>query len=199
MPIQPQPSNTSTNRDYYTALYEAALTISSCLDLGDVLQSIVVSTTQAMQVKACSLRLLDPESGDLRLSAVYGLSSHYLAKGPVDITHSAIDHDALTGSPVFIEDAGTDHRFQYQDAAREEGLVSILCIPLEVHAEVIGVLRVYTSQVTHFAEEDIQFLSVLASLAALAIENARLYENMKSSYHGVMTAFLGDPGDTLLS
>ena len=50
---------------------------------------------------------------------------------------------------------------------------------------------VYTDTSTTFNYDDIQFVSVLASLSALAIENARLYENVKSSYHGVVDAFWG--------
>ncbi len=184
-------SPTRSHRDYYTALYQAALTISSSLELDQVLQSVVTSITEAMQVKACGLRLLDPNTGQLRLSAVYGLSGGYLAKGPVDVVHSAIDSEALRGSPIFIPDARIDPRFQYQDAAKEEGIVSVLCVPLEVHGEAIGVMRVYTNEPTTFHEDDVQFLSVLASLAALAIENARLYESIKSSYNGVMNALWG--------
>jgi GAF domain-containing protein len=178
-------------RDYYQALYQAALTISSSLELDQVLQSVVTSTTKAMQVKACLLRLLDPTSGQLRLSAVHGLSSGYLAKGPVNVVHSLIDSEALKGSPVYVADVRTDPRFQYKEAARHEGLVSVLCVPLEVHGDCIGVMRVYTTTPTDFTEDDIQFLSVLASLAALAIENARLYESIRSSYDGVMSAFWG--------
>jgi GAF domain-containing protein len=180
------------HRDYYKALHQAALALSSSLELDQVLQSVVVSTTEAMQVKACGLRLLDASTGQLRLNAVYGLSSEYLAKGPVNVVNSQIDSEAMCGSPVVIADARTDARFQYKDAARQEGLVSILCVPLEVRGESIGVIRVYTSEPTDFHEDDIQFLSVLASLAALAIENARLYENVKNSYHGVMNAFWGN-------
>lgn len=179
------------HRDYYKALYQAALTISSSLELDQVLQSIVVSTTEAMQVKACGLRLLDTTTGKLELSAVHGLSGGYLAKGPVDREHSPIDSEALAGAPIYIADARTDPRFQYQDAARREGIVSILCVPLEVRGQAIGVMRVYTRELTAFHEDDIQFLSVLASLAGLAIENARLYEGLRSSYHGVMDAFWG--------
>jgi GAF domain-containing protein len=184
-------SSPRSHRDYYTALYQAALTISSSLELDQVLQSVVTSITEAMQVKACALRLFDPDTGQLRLSAVYGLSGGYLAKGPVDVVHSAIDSEVLRGAPVFIPDARTDPRFQYQEAAKEEGIVSVLCVPLEVHGEAIGVMRVYTNEVTTFDEDDIQFLSVLASLAALAIDNARLYESIRSSYNGVMNALWG--------
>src|SRR5436189_4912487 len=98
-PMTTNSKNTSPparqHRDYYTALYQAALTISSSLELSQVLQSVVTSITEAMRVKACVLRLLDPRTGQLRLSAVYGLSSEYLAKGPVSVTDSPIDSEAL--------------------------------------------------------------------------------------------------------
>src|SRR5215467_8797938 len=158
--IHPTSPPSHPHRDYYTALYQAALTISSSLELTDVLQSVVKSITEAMQVKACVLRLLDTRTGQLQLSAVYGLSSGYLAKGPVDVEHSPIDSEALSGKPVTILDICTDTRFQYVEAARREGIVSVLCVPLEVHGEAIGVLRVYTNEPTTFHDDDIQFLSV---------------------------------------
>jgi GAF domain-containing protein len=181
-----------SHKDYYTALHQAALTFSSSLELDRVLQSIVKSTTEAMQVKACVLRLLNKRTGQLEISAFYGLSDDYLAKGPVDVSHSPIDHEVLaSGTSVFIPDVRVDPRFQYQEAARREGLISLLCVPLEVRGEAIGVLRVYTGEPTTFNDNDVQFLTVLASLAALSIENARLYENLKNSYDGVMDALWG--------
>ena len=180
-----------SHRDYDTALYQSALTFSSSLELAVLLQSVVKSTTEAMQVKGCALRLLDPRTGQLQLSAVHGLSSGYLAKGPVDVGHSPIDSEALSGKAVIIQDVSTDTRFQYKEAAKREGIVSVLCVPLEVRGEAIGVLRVYSGELCNFCDEDIQFLSVLASLAALAIENANLYESLKNSYDGVMDVLWG--------
>ena len=180
-----------THKDYYTALYQAALTISSSLELDPVLQSVVKSITEAMEVKACAVRLLDPRTGQLQFNAGYGLSGDYLAKGPVDVEHSPIDSEALRGAPVIIPDVAEDSRFQYKEAARREGIVSVLCVPLEVHGRAIGVMRVYTSEQCTFHEDDIQFLTVLASLSALAIENASLYESLKRSYDGVMDVLWG--------
>jgi GAF domain-containing protein len=180
-----------THKDYYTALHQAALTISSSLELDEVLQRVVTSITEAMQVKACVLRLLDAHSGELQLSAVYGLSRGYLTKGPVEVKSSLIDSEALCGTHVFIPDARADSRFQYQEAARREGIVSVLCVPLEVHGKAIGVIRVYTSEPCVFNQDDIDFLSILASLAALAIENASLYDGLKRSYDGVMDVLWG--------
>ena len=180
-----------THKDYYTALHQVALTISSSLELDEVLQRVVTSITEAMQVKACALRLLDAHSGELQLSAVYGLSKGYLTKGPVEVKSSLIDSEALCGTSVVIHDVRDDPRFQYQEAARREGIVSVLCVPLEVHGRAIGVIRVYTSEPCDFHEDDIHFLSVLASLAALAIENASLYDGLKRSYDGVMDVLWG--------
>ena len=180
-----------SHKDYYTALYQAALTISSSLELDPVLQSVVKSITEAMEVKACAVRLLDPRTGQLQYSAGYGLSVNYLAKGPVDVEHSPIDSEALRGAPVIIPDVSEDSRFQYKEAAKREGIVSVLCVPLEVHGKAIGVMRVYTSEQCTFHEDDIQFLTVLASLSALAIENASLYESLKRSYDGVMDVLWG--------
>ncbi len=183
--------STRTHKDYYTALHQAAVTFSSSLELEPVLQSIAKSTAEAMQVKACALRLLDPRTGQLQLGAFYGLSEGYLAKGPIEVERSPIDSEALHGTPVIIPDVSTDSRFQYQNAAKREGLVSVLCVPLEVHGKAIGVMRVYTSEQTTFHEDDIQFMTVLASLAALAIENASLYDSLKRSYDDVMDVLWG--------
>jgi len=185
-----------SHKDYYTALYQAALTISSSLELDQVLQSVVKSITEAMEVKACAVRLLDPRTGQLQFNAGYGLSGDYLAKGPVDVEHSPIDSEALRGAPVIIPDVSEDSRFQYKEAAKREGIVSVLCVPLEVHGKAIGVMRVYTSEQCTFHEDDIQFLTVLASLAALAIENASLYDSLKRSYDGVMDVLWGSKVST---
>lgn len=179
------------HKDYYTALYQAALAFSSSLELKEVLQNVVTNVTETMEVKACSIRIYDSRTGQLQLSAAHGLSESYLAKGPVDIEHSPVDSQALAGETVIIQDVRSDTRFQYAEAARREGIVSILCVPLEVHGEPIGVMRVYSGEPCTFHKDDIQFLTVLARLAALSIENASLYESLKSSYDGVMEVLWG--------
>jgi GAF domain-containing protein len=178
-------------KDYYTTLYQAALSISSSIEIEQVLQSIVKSITEAMDVKGSLLRLLDLDTNQLHVAAAYGLSGDYLHKGPVDVNDSPIDRETLCDSFSYISDVRTDPRFQYQEAAKREGIVSLLCVPLDVHGTAIGVLRVYTEEQRIFTDEDVKFLSILASLAAQAIENARLYDAIKRSYSGVIGAFWG--------
>jgi len=193
MTIDPVAAEVSPNatKDYYTTLYQAALSISSSIEIEQVLESIVKSITEAMGVKGCVLRLLDTKTDQLNMVAAYGLSGTYLNKGPVDVVDSPIDRETLNDCPTYIEDVRIDARFQYKDAARREGLVSLQCVPLEIHGAAIGVLRVYTEEQKTFTEDDVKFLSILASLAAQAIENARLYDTIKSSYSGMIGAFWG--------
>jgi signal transduction protein with GAF and PtsI domain len=179
--------------DYFHALYRVSHAINSNLHVPEVLTIMAEKITEAMQAKACSLRLLDKRTGTLTISAEYGLSEAYLHKGPVQVEHSPLDQEVLRGNSVYIANAAEDARFQYREQARREGIVSVFCVPLIVHGETIGVLRVYSGQPRTFSEAEQEFLGVLASVAALAVENARLYQALKRDYEETMDALWGVP------
>jgi len=171
----------------FHALYQVARTVNSSLDIMQVLQTIVVSTTEAFGARACSLRLLVPDSKHLMFGAAHGLSAGYRAKGPVLMAQSEIDRLALqSASPVIIEDARSDPRFQYPGEAKEEGIVSVLVVPLQVQGQSIGVLRVYTGDARAFSPEERELAEAIASLSAMAIENARLYERLDRNYRAAV-------------
>ncbi len=175
-------------RDYYGALYEVARVVNSSLDPETVFEKIARSVTVALGVKGCSIRLLDAQGKRLLLAASYGLSKGYLRKGAVEVEKSGIDREALSGQAVTIRDACTDPRFQYQDKAKDEGIASVMVIPLSVESRVIGVLRVYSNECKDFASDEIDFATVIANLSAIAIDNARLHHKLKKDYE-LMAAF----------
>jgi signal transduction histidine kinase len=72
----------------------------------------------------------------------------------------------------------TSTRYQRSDAARRDGLVAMLSVPLLFAGEAIGALSVYTGRPYQFSDEEIRILSALAELSAIAIEKARLYERV---------------------
>jgi GAF domain-containing protein len=187
------PGRRSIWYDYFHALYRVSHAINSNLHVPDVLGIMAEKITEAMQAKACSLRLLDKRTGTLTIGAEYGLSETYLHKGPVQVEHSPLDQEVLRGNSVYIANAAKDTRFQYPEQASREGIISVFCIPLIVHGEPIGVLRVYSGQPRTFSEAEREFLGVLASVAALAIENARLYQALKRDYEETMDALWGTP------
>ena len=164
---------------YYRALYEVAEAINSSLETNVVLNQIVEGAAKAMEAKGCSLLLLTPDRKLLLHTAAYGLSDWYVRKGPVSVDISMAD--ALNGKPVAVLNAPNDPRIQYREQARKEGIASILCVPVRLKEEVVGAMRLYTSEPRHFSDEDIFFLSAVANLGAIALENAELYEAMKTS------------------
>lgn len=173
--------------DLFQALYKVARTVNSSLDIMQVLQTIVVSTAEALDAKACSLRLLGPDGKHLMFGAAHGLSANYRAKGPVLVEHSSVDRLAIAANaPVYVADARSDPRFQYPDQAREEGIVSVLVVPLQVRGQSIGVLRIYTREPCDFSASQRELAQAIASLSALAIENGRLYERLDRNYQAAL-------------
>ena len=171
----------------FTTLYRVARTVNSSLDVMQILTMIVNTTAEALDAKACSLRLLSPDGKRLFIGAAVGLSAGYRAKGPVDVTHSPVDQVALAErQPVYIPDAQTDARFQYGEQAREEGIVSVVVVPLLVQDQPIGVMRVYSGAPRLFSSAELELLEAIASLSALAIENGRLYERLDHNYQAAL-------------
>lgn len=171
----------------FTTLYRVARAVNSSLDVMQILPMIVGATAEALNAKACSLRLLSPDNKRLFVGAAHGLSAAYRAKGPVDVSHSQVDQIALASKkPVYIADAQTDPRFQYGEQAREEGIVSVVVVPLRVQDQPIGVLRVYSATPRAFSAEELELLEAIASLSAVAIENGRLYERLDRNYQAAV-------------
>ncbi len=167
-------------RRYYHSLYEIAATLNSMRAPDEILRSIVKSVAEALEAKGCALMLLTPDKRTLLHAAAYGLSDRYVRKGPVSADKSIAK--ALEGEPVAVLDATEDDRIQYRKQAKEEGIASILSVPMLLRGEVIGVMRVYTAEPRHFTEADIYFVGAVANLGAIALENARLYESVQKDY-----------------
>lgn len=179
------------DRSYWRTLYAATHDIASSLNLEEVLGRLVRRVAEAMDVKAATLRLLTSDGDVLTQRTSYGLSDRYLNKGPVDRHHSPLDHEALQGQPVWVEDVRHDPRFQYPKQAGEEGLVSALCVAVSLHGEPIGVMRVYTAARREFDPEEVEFLTALADLGAIAIDNARLHEDLRRDLDQTVGALWG--------
>jgi signal transduction protein with GAF and PtsI domain len=180
---------------YFDALYQIVMRISGSLDLDEVLSYLTEETAKAVDVKASSVRLLDSTGALLEMKAVYGLSESYLNKGPVQVARSPVDQEILRGNATQLADVVRDKSFQYPDEARQEGIVSLASVPLIAHAKPIGVLRVYSGESRTFSDADIRFLAAVADLAALCIENARLYEGTRQSYEDTMNMLWGSEPD----
>ena len=167
-------------KDYYHTLYEIAAAVNSAGTTDNVLLSIVERTAKTLAAKGCSLMLLTPDRKTLLHATAHGLSDWYVRKGPVSADRSIAE--ALKGRPVAVLNATEDDRIQYQKQAKDEGIASILSVPVMLKEEVVGVIRVYTAEPCRFTDADIYFVGAVANLGAIALENARLYDSAKKDY-----------------
>ncbi|MFZ5573119.1 MAG: GAF domain-containing protein [Thermodesulfobacteriota bacterium] len=169
-------------KDYFISLYDVAKVINASLSPSQVLEKIVTSVAAAIQVKACTLRVLEARKKRLVMGAHCGLSDGYIRKGPIWVGESGLDQKALQGKTVWMKNAQVDKDFQYNERARLEGITSVLVVPLMVEKEVIGVLRVYSEEEREFDEDEKKFLEAAANLSAIALENARLHHALQKDY-----------------
>jgi signal transduction histidine kinase len=164
----------------YKVLYDIAQKLNSKLAPQEVLRTIVEGIRDAADAKGCSLMLLTTDRQQLIHSVACGLSDWYVRKGQVRV--DAAITQALDGKPVAVRDATTDPRIQYKDQAKKEGVVSMLSLPLARRGQVIGIVRIYTSETRQFSGKETDFFSVLANLGAVALERAELLEEEKRQF-----------------
>jgi signal transduction histidine kinase len=163
-------------------LYQVTSTVSSTLNLEEVLNLITHNTAEAMQVKACTIRLLDEKEQKVETVAACGLSEGFLNKGPIEIQKSPVTHQILTShQPAIVADSTQDDRLQYRGEMQVEGIGSILYVPLVIRGKAEGVIGVYSSEPHHFSKDDAEFLSALAGGVATAIVNARAYQALEQA------------------
>ncbi|MGB2800675.1 MAG: GAF domain-containing sensor histidine kinase [Dehalococcoidia bacterium] len=172
-------SQSERRMPYLQVMFEVAQRISSSLSMNEVLNAIVESTAHAVDAKGCSLLLLSPDKQQLMHSATYGLSAWYVKKGSLLADRSL--SQVLEGKPVQILNAAEDENVQYRWQKKKEGIASILAVPVILDNDVIGMMRVYTSEPRQFSKAEIGFVESVASLGALALQKAWLHEAISKS------------------
>jgi len=155
-------------------IYQLATLAAGRFSLQEVLDRLAEAAVRITKVKACSIRLLDEEAGELQMRSTYGLSEEYRNKGPVTKDDTVISQ-AFAGEAVVLDDMRVDGRVKYKEATIKEGLVSQLTVAMRFRDKAIGVLRLYSPKPRQFYEDDIALARSVASQCAVAITNAKLY------------------------
>jgi signal transduction histidine kinase len=160
------------------SLINVSQVINSPLTLDDALNTITREAAQLMHARMCSLMLLDETGQWLDLRASHGAGPAYINKPRLHVNESLLGSVARRQKPLQVENVQTSNRYQHRDLARQEGLVSLLSVPLIYRSASIGTLSVYTSSPYRFANEEVRILSAFAEMSAIAIEKARVYERL---------------------
>lgn len=173
----------------YETLLKITKVISHSKDPEEVVLMTVEAIKTALDVKGCTIFLTDRNTNNLEIAASFGLSDNYLNKGPISASRSI--SQSLEEGPVAIYDVLDDPRIQYPEAAKAEGIASILSVPIVTAGLPIGALRVYTSEPWEFTLDDVNFVQAMAYMTGMAIEMSRQYKGMKDSIEILKT--LRDP------
>jgi GAF domain-containing protein len=152
---------------------DLASNINASLDVKKILHNLTVDLSEALGMKGVIIRLLNKETGNLQLVASHGLSEVFLNKGPVSAEKSVTQ--AMKGETVIIDDVKNDKRIQYRDEVVQEGLASMLVVPIKVKDDVIGIMRLCSAVKRDYPEDIIVLVNALAQTGGLAIQNASLY------------------------
>jgi len=120
--------------------------------------------------------LLGPDGSQL-FSVARGLEGKTIDQPQSQISQSVVQKVVNEGQPILTSDAQTDSRFNMRQSVMLLGLRSVLCVPLKVKDEIKGVVYADNRfEVGIFMPADLELLSAIASIAAIAVENARLYQ-----------------------
>lgn len=163
-----------------TTLQRVSALIASTLDLQQVLNQIASLAVDLVAADMSAIYRLDEVTGNLTIVASHGLDEGYARGVVIKPGEGALGTAVATGQPVAVSDALGDSRFAtLGERATRAGYRSICCVPLVAKQRAIGGISVYFKVQRQVNEDQIGILAAFANQAAIAIENARLYEEAR--------------------
>lgn len=160
----------------YRRILEISKQLNSTLEYRALLQQIVAAVVEVLKVEAATIMLLDPATGELRFEIASNLRPQETEKILVPMEGSIAGWIVTHGEPRVIEDVRKEpNHFRQVDTETDFETVNLLGVPLKTHTKVIGVLQAVNKPGGKFTGEDVNLLTILASQACVAIENARLF------------------------
>ncbi len=179
-------------------LNRASRVFISSLDLDQVLATILQEVRHLLGVAASSAWLFDPETGELVCRQATGPNREIVRGWRLEPGKGIAGWVARAGQSLIVPDAQADaHYFEGVAQQTEVEIRSILCVPLRVKGDVIGVVEVVDTTVGRFSAADQTLLESLAASAAIVIENARLYEESER-LRDFNTSILETMGEALI-
>ncbi|GAB4529352.1 MAG: hypothetical protein Kow0063_06370 [Anaerolineae bacterium] len=169
---------------YLERIVKVSQILNSTLSLEPLLQIIIQSATELTRTEACSIMLLDKRTGELHFAHSVGEGAEELRNVTVPLDNSIAGWIVRKGKPLLVRDAKADPRWHsLVDKAIDFDTRSILGVPLKVKDQIIGVMELLNKiDDRGFSQDDIQIATTLAAQAAIAIENARLLDELQRAY-----------------
>jgi two-component sensor histidine kinase len=156
------------------ALSEVSKTIAASPYLEEILQLLVNLTAQQFNYRVCTVRLLDETRNELVLRATQAPAKAYQRKRAIKLGESMAGRAIAENRAIIVRDVLAEQDYIGHDLAEEQGLRSMICVPLTLQEKPVGVLTCYTSEIRDFPPDEVKALETLAKQAAVSIEHAKL-------------------------
>lgn len=162
-------------------IHRVSSIIASTLNLDEVLQIITTQAVHLSGAERSCLFELDQERQKLHVLSHYGFDNEKISQVQIGIGQCCAGRCVQTGRPSMAVDCfqADDSCFLHSDAFVSSEIHSVLCVPLKVKQKVIGCICIYSSHRHLLSPDQMQLVVTFANEAAIAIENARLYEETR--------------------
>lgn len=170
--------------------YQVAQSTGSTFDLNKVLNDTMQLASAVLDASVSTLMLVDEKTNELVFEYAQGDMSNVLRKHRTPIDEGIAGWVAANGVPVVINDVRQDPRYHPAVDKRTGFLTqSVVCVPLELHGKVIGVLEAMNKRTGQgFDTEDLRLMSNTANQAVIAIERSRLYQSLRDERDRIIQA-----------
>lgn len=182
-------------------LLEVNKIINSTLDLEKLLTIIVEQASELAKAETGSLILIDPQTQELVFNIALGEQAEQIKQIRLKPWEGIAGWVAQEGKSLIVNDAENDPRWSARvDTKTSFRTHSILCVPLKIKEKVIGVMEVINKKVHNtFNEDDQHIMEALAAQVAVAMENARLFKEVKEKKEQIETVFKGMSDGAILT
>ncbi len=174
------------------ALLETSRQLCSNLDPDVVLQSVAGYARDLVKADVAAIAPFDRQAQEARIRVVLGARTERVKTLVVRPGRGLGGTVLATGIPQrsadYLDDSALPHDPLYDDVSREEGIVSMLAVPITLKRDIVGLLWVANRSRTAFTAEHVDALERMANQAAIAMENARLYHDLKHSHADLLAA-----------
>ncbi|MDO8746802.1 MAG: GAF domain-containing protein, partial [Thermodesulfovibrionales bacterium] len=182
-------ASTKNQLQELTVLYELITAVTSAMDLDEILGTVTSEIARLLGARGCIIRLL-MEDNILRIKSSYGLAENLKEHMDLTLGSGIAGWVAKEGEPLLVEDmAAMPPDMQVPLIS----VKSVICVPLKVEGKVIGTLGIYDKigsdgNILPFSPDDMNTVTTFASIAAVAIEKARIYESERLSKQDAVEA-----------
>lgn len=171
-------------QDKFKTLCEIGKDLSATMDLDELLTKIMEGARQICEVGADSILLLDKKKDELYFRIALGEKGDEIKKITLPVEEGIAGWVAKSGEPLIVNDVSADPRFSKKiDDVTKFKTKSILCVPIRFKDEILGVIEVLNkSNEKGFTDTDLQYLTVLASQAAVALNNSLMVDELHNFF-----------------